>query len=234
VVRYVPLNVGIEYDERMVTPTQHGGKSPPRARREQIVQAARAAIEEHGPDALTSQIAQRAGLARPNVYRHFASKDDLDLEVARCASRELREEVRKRLDVCGSPLDVVRAPIAVQVIWADRHPNLYHFLVSRGYPRSARRREAERWEYAVEVTAAGARYFPRFADNPAAADLIVGLGGLIDASILDWLTRRTETCEQLVGRLTTQVWLIVDHHLRDVGVCLDPDMPLPQLEHPQS
>jgi AcrR family transcriptional regulator len=196
------------------------------ARRKQILKAARAAIEEHGPDALTGQIAERAGLARPNVYRHFNSKDDLDLAVARSAYQELRAEIRGRLDLCGSPLDVIRAPLAVQVVWADSHPNLYRFLVDRGYQRRSRQRSVA---FAAEVAAAGARYFPHFADNPDGADqIVIGLGGMIDASILAWLTRRSETREQLIDRLTTQAWLIIDHHLRRVGVGLEPTVPLPQ------
>jgi AcrR family transcriptional regulator len=196
------------------------------ARRKQILKAARAAIEQHGPDALTGQIAERAGLARPNVYRHFESKDDLDLAVARSAYRELRAKIQSRLGLCGSPLDVIRAPIAVQVIWADSHPNLYRFLVSRGLQLRSRQRSVA---FAAEVVAAGARYFPHFADNPDGADnIVIGLGGMIDASIVAWLARRTETSEQLIDRLTTQVWLIIDHHLRRVGVGVDPAVPLPQ------
>jgi AcrR family transcriptional regulator len=197
------------------------------ARREQILEAARAAIEEYGPDALTDQIAKRAGLARPNVYRHFDSKDDLDLAVARSAYQELRAEIRSRLNLCGSPLDVIRAPIAVQVIWADNHPNLYRFVISHGHQRRSRQPSVA---FADEVTTAGARYFPHFADNPDGADdIVIGLGGLIDASILAWLARRNQTREQLIDRLTTQAWLLIDHHLRDVGVGLDPAVPLPQM-----
>jgi AcrR family transcriptional regulator len=196
------------------------------AKRKRILKAARAAIEEHGPDALTCQIAELAGLARPNVYRHFDSKDDLHLAVARSAYQELRAEIRSRLDLCGSPLDVIRAPIAVQVIWADSHPNLYRFLVNRGHQRRSRHPSVA---FAAEVAAAGARYFPHFADNPDGADqIVIGLGGMIDASILAWLARRTESREHLIDRLTTQTWLIIDHHLRRFGVGLDPAVSLPQ------
>jgi AcrR family transcriptional regulator len=213
----------------VVKPPEGAGDAPPLARREQILEAARAVIEEHGPDALTGQIAERAGLARPNVYRHFSSKDELDLAVARSAYQELRAEVLARLDLSGSPLDMIRAPIAAQVVWADQHPNLYRFLVSRGYQRSSRQRKAARRHFAVELAAAGASYFPHFADNPdAAAAIIVGLGGLIDASILGWLNRPTESNERLIERLTTQAWLIIDHHLRESGVSLDPAVPVSQ------
>jgi AcrR family transcriptional regulator len=211
----------------VVTSPRRDEESPAFARRDQIVKAARAVIEEHGPDALTGQIAERAGLARPNVYRHFASKDELDLEVARDAYQELRAKVLTRMDMSRTPIEVIRAPIEAQVIWADKHPNLYRFLVSRGYQRSSQRRKAERRDFATELAAAGAQYFPHFADNPdTAAALIVGLGGLIDASVRAWLSRRTETRKGLINRLTLHAWLIIDHHLRDLGVHVDPDLPL--------
>jgi AcrR family transcriptional regulator len=186
-------------------------------------------IEEHGPDALTGQIAERAGLARPNVYRHFASKDELYLAVARGAYEELRAEIMTRMDLCGTLIEVIGAPIAAQVIWADQHPNLYRFLVTGGYHRFSRRRKAERRDFAAELVAAGARYFPHFADSPeTAATLVVELGGLIDASLLAWLNRRTETREGLIDRLTIHAWLIIDHELRELGVRVDADVPLPR------
>lgn len=217
------------YHQPVVKPPVDGGEPPTLARREQILAAARAVIEEYGPDALTGQIAERAGLARPNVYRHFSSKEELDLAVARSAYGQLRDEVLKRLDLSGSPLDVIRAPIAAQVTWAAQHPNLYRFLISRGYQRSSRKRQAARRDLAAEMAEAGARFFPHFADNrDAAAAVVVGLGGLIDASILGWLNRPAETRKRLIERLTAHAWLIIDHHLQESGVKLDPAVPLPQ------
>jgi AcrR family transcriptional regulator len=198
-------------------------------RHEQILDAARAAIEEHGPGALTGQIAERAGLARPNVYRHFSSKGDLDFAVARRAYQELRAEIRARLDLCGTPLDVIRAPIAAQVIWADSHQNVYRFLVSRGHQRSSQS-TAERSDFAAELAAAGARYIPHFAEDPDAAEAtLVAIIGLVDACVLRWLSRPLgSTRKQLIDQLTAHAWLIIDHHLREFGVYVDSLQPLPQ------
>ncbi|MCP9271553.1 TetR/AcrR family transcriptional regulator [Mycolicibacterium arenosum] len=202
-----------------------GGPRP--SRREQILAAARAAIEQYGPGAITGQIAEHAGLARPNVYRHFASKDDLDLELARMAYRELRAAITSRLDLCGTPLEVVRAPIEAQATWADEHPNLYRFLVSRGHQR--KRDDASRGAFAEELAAAGARYFPHFADDPDAAEAtLVSVIGLVDASVMRWLDGRVEDRDRVVDRLTAQAWLLIDHHLREFDVHLDPAVPLPE------
>jgi AcrR family transcriptional regulator len=212
-----------------MTPPKPGAVSPPVVRYEQIVEAARTAIEEHGPEALTGQIAKHAGLARPNVYRHFSSKDDLDRAVARSAYQELRAEVRARLNLCGTPLDVIRAPIETQLIWADKHRNLYRFLISRSHQRRFQQRTVERSNFAAEINEVAARYLPRLADDPDAAEAtLVGLIGLFDASVLSWLSRPVGTREQLIDRLTTQAWLILDYHLREFGIHLDPAVPLPQ------
>ena len=50
-----------------------------RERRTAIIRAAISAISEHGPDALTGQIADMAGVPRTHVYRHFEGKQALDL-----------------------------------------------------------------------------------------------------------------------------------------------------------
>lgn len=42
-----------------------------------LIEAATAAFAEHGVDASMGEIAQRAGVAKGTVFRHFASKEDL-------------------------------------------------------------------------------------------------------------------------------------------------------------
>jgi AcrR family transcriptional regulator len=211
-----------------VTPPNARTESQTPIRYDQILDAARNAIEEHGPDALTGQIAEFAGLARPNFYRHFSSKDDLDHALARRTYRELRAKIEARLDLPGTPMELVRALIGTQVSWAANHPNLYRFLVSRGYQRRSHE-VVEHSDLAAEIMAAAARYFPRLADHPDAVETtIVGLIGLFDASVLRWLSEPVGTREQLIDRLTAQAWLILEDHLHGFSIHVDPVMPLPQ------
>lgn len=196
-------------------------------RRRQIIDAAIAAIEENGPQALTGQIADKAGLARTHFYRHFASKEDLDLAVARHAQRDLTTRIRATLAVNGTPLEVIRAPVSQHVKWADENPNLYRFLVERGYRRSPEQPYRGGNAFASEIAVAAARYFPPFGVDPRGADRnIVAVMGILDASILWWLDNRDVTQNELVDRLTRQTWLIVNDRLRELGTSLDPNIPL--------
>jgi AcrR family transcriptional regulator len=196
-------------------------------RRRQIIDAAIAAIEESGPAALTGQIADKAGLARTHFYRHFASKEDLDLAVARHAQRDLTSRIRATLAVNGTPLEVIRAPVSQHVKWAQENPNLYRFLVDRGYRRSPEQPKRGGNAFAAEIAIAAARYFPPFGADPQGADRnIVTVMGLLDSSILWWLDTRDVTQDELVERLTRQTWLIVNDRLRELGNDLDPNVPL--------
>src|SRR6476620_9839609 len=47
------------------------------ARRAELVEAAVAAIDEHGPTASIADIAVSAGVSKPVLYRYFSDKDDL-------------------------------------------------------------------------------------------------------------------------------------------------------------
>lgn len=213
-----------------MTPPNARADSATLVRYDQILEAARTAIEDHGPDALTGQIAKLAGLARPNFYRHFSSKDDLDHVLARRTYHELRANIEARLGLSGNPLDVIRALVAAQVNWADAHPNLYRFLVIRGYQRRTHQQTVGRSDLATEIAAAIARYFPALTHNHDAVETtLVGLIGLFDASVLRWLGQPVGTREQLVDRLTKQAWLILDHQLRAFNIHVDPDMPLPKV-----
>jgi AcrR family transcriptional regulator len=98
-----------------------------------ILDAAISAIEEYGPDALTGQIAERAGVPRTHVYRHFDGKPALDLAVSRAVARQLSERFRAAMSVHGSTREIVHALIEPFLEWVEANPNLYRFLARHAF-----------------------------------------------------------------------------------------------------
>jgi AcrR family transcriptional regulator len=94
----------------------------PRAeRRRQLVDAAAAAFLAKGHDATTvEEVAERAGVSRLIVYRHFAGKEDL----YRAVLTSVTEQLRARVDtdhpvgIVATLVDIARArPDAFRLLW---------------------------------------------------------------------------------------------------------------------
>lgn len=191
-------------------------------RRTRIVQAAAEAVEEHGLGVGTAQIAERAGVARPHVYRHFDSKDDLDAEVARWAATALVEHVRPTLTRTGTPMEIIRGVIAAAVAWAEEHPNLYRFMAARQQTKALQRVRLGRTRFLGEVLEASAAYLRSTeAGVEAPPRVMAGLMGMVDASIIWWLDHGDEAREELVDRLSRQVWLVLGDLVSEMGVPID-------------
>ena len=201
-------------------------------RRAAIIQAAIAAIEAHGPDALTGQIADMAGVPRTHVYRHFDGKQALDLAVSRHAAREIGEVIRTGLSTRGSALDVIRASINEHLSWIEAHPNLYRFLAQHAYAIAATGSAADdaKAAFAAELTALLQGYMQLFGVDTAPAErVIVGVVGLVDTTAAWWLEHRDISREDLTAELTAEVWLIIDRTAAKLGLDLDPNAELPPL-----
>ena len=57
------------------------------ARREQIIEAARACVQEHGLEAVSMEmIIAKSGLSTGAVYRYFAGKDEIMTAAVTCVS----------------------------------------------------------------------------------------------------------------------------------------------------
>ncbi|MCE5289534.1 MAG: TetR/AcrR family transcriptional regulator [Nocardiaceae bacterium] len=183
-------------------------------RRQKIIEAATKAIEEFGPDAAIGVTADLAGLPRPHIYRHFDSKAELDQAVARHAARLLGRRVRPTLSASGSPVGIIRAASHEVVAWASAHPNLYRFR--------ALRRDAPAVQ---EYGRAAAAYLQRLGhDAVFPAQVVAAVVGLADASVLWWLDNPDQlTDDELVDKLTRQVWLLVEQAVRDLGIDAEPD-----------
>ncbi len=79
-----------------------------RRRRLAIITAAIEAIGEFGPEASTAQIAERAGVPRTHVYRHFEGKQALDLAVSSHVAAQIGEQIRTGLATRGSARAIIR------------------------------------------------------------------------------------------------------------------------------
>jgi AcrR family transcriptional regulator len=199
-------------------------------RRAAVIEAAVAAIDEHGPGVGMAQIAERAGIPRPNVYRHFASKDQLDDEVARYASRELIGRIRPALARGGTPLQVIRGAVAPSFAYAAEHPHLYRFLAAQRQTRALHRARTGRPQMLSEVVATISAYVDTVPDMRVPPEgVLAGLMGMIDASVLWWLDHKDETEDEAVDRVARQIQLVLADLLAQLGLSIPDDLVLDPL-----
>ena len=99
----------------------------PRAR--EIATAARAVLDEEGPEALTMRrVADRLGIQAPSIYKHLAGKEALEAAVISQGFSELAEVFEAA--VAGSP-DPLGALAAAYRAFALERPHLYRLMTER-------------------------------------------------------------------------------------------------------
>lgn len=199
--------------------SRQGHRAPVRDR---IIQAAAEAIEQSGPDAATSQIAELAGVARPHVYRHFSSKEELLHEVARYAAGSLKDRVLPALEADGAAVDWIREPVKQAVLWASENPGLFLFLMGRSQARDLQRGRAGRSHFLGQIVESAETHLKRAGYDGVPLDaLFAGLKGMVDTSIIWWVRHQDEERDALVDRLARQVGLVVQNLLAEHGITVD-------------
>lgn len=194
-------------------------------RRMRVILAAADAIDELGPDVGMAQIADRAGVQRPNVYRLFDGKEQLDTEVARFAASELVRRVRPRFSRPGTSTEIISGVIDAALAWAAEHPNLYRFVAAQRQTKTWHRARMGRTRFLGEIVDAMGAYMRssnRLAHDPPDG-VLAGLMGMVDASIIWWLDHHDETQEQVTARLTRQVEIVLRDVLEQAGVSVAED-----------
>jgi AcrR family transcriptional regulator len=203
-----------------------------RERRVAIITAAIEAIEQYGPDVLTAQIADRAGVPRTHVYRHFDGKQALDLAVSRHVAREIGETIRAGLAATGSARAIIGGAIDQHLRWVEAHPNLYRFLAQHAYAvakTGTRNADDAKTAFATELTRLLERYLAMFdLDTAPAERVIIGVVGMVDSTAAWWLEHPDVPRAELTTELTEQSWLIIARTTRELGLdTLGIDQPLP-------
>ncbi|MEU7789708.1 TetR/AcrR family transcriptional regulator [Amycolatopsis sp. NPDC049159] len=193
-------------------------------RRAEFVDAALAAIAEHGPEVSTEQIAERAGVARTRLYRHFADAADLQRAIAERAAELVTAELAPLWHPSGSPNEMISAVISTHLRWLTEHVHLHRYLLRTGPGTTD-----VRGTIARHLSGLFSGYLTAFGLDPAPADTIAfGLVGYVESATTRWLDHPgTLSLAQLTDQLTGTIWAMLDHTLRAGGVEVDPDRPLP-------
>ncbi|HBH00088.1 MAG TPA: TetR family transcriptional regulator [Rhodobacteraceae bacterium] len=128
--------------------------------REALIEATIDLIEEKGPQGFTiAEAAKRAGVSAAAPYRHFAGRDDLIAEVARCGFVLFAELMEFAYDDGGpSALSAFLATGRAYLAFAEKHPGYYMAMFESGVPLNATPELARASERATAIlTLAAAR-----------------------------------------------------------------------------
>jgi AcrR family transcriptional regulator len=99
------------------------------SRRADLVAAAVAAIDEHGPGASIAEIATSAGVSKPVLYRYFSDKADLYRAVGHWGADQVTQALLPALAEPGPMRDrVYRACDAYLTLIAE-HPQVFLLLI---------------------------------------------------------------------------------------------------------
>jgi AcrR family transcriptional regulator len=97
--------------------------------RERILAAAERCIDRHGIRKTTmDDIASEVGLTRPNVYRYFADRDDLLIELITRHARALQDRERKSISRQSSLADQIVEGVLYTAEHGRRDPLTRHII----------------------------------------------------------------------------------------------------------
>ncbi len=105
----------------------------PRAR--QIIDAARALLEEVGSDGLTMRrLASEIGIKAPSLYKHFTGRPALELALAEVGLEETGLVLHAA--VAGAEDDPVTALLGAYRACGRANPELYRLITAHTFPRA--------------------------------------------------------------------------------------------------
>lgn len=201
-------------------------------RRLNILDAALQVIEAKPPgtEFHVQQIAQRAGLNRTVVYRHFVDRADLDAAIRTHIIASLQAELAPVVSLEGTVNEIILRIISTYVDWTVAHQALHAFAVQevtgpfqQGVDQIATMLSDL---INVSITMLGAE----LEDHELALvdPLSHGLVGAVFGAVRRWLARevREPSAARLSELLAMSIWNLLDGHVRRLGVVLDPDLPL--------
>jgi len=208
------------------------------SRRQLIIDAALSATEAAPPGTVVPlhDIAERAGVVRTVVYRHFADRAELDYAMQQRALEMLRDAVTDSLALEGSITQIIERIVTAYVNWAADHPEL-HRIATDERLGGARDLEmtiadiADRLEALLNLAIALLSVDLTAEDTQAMDPLVFGLVGQAFGTVRRWLRQRDREPDAatLAKFIARSVWFQIDGHARDRGIELDPEVDITEL-----
>jgi AcrR family transcriptional regulator len=100
------------------------------ARREEILETATLLFAEHGfSDAVTQALADRLGVGKGTIYRHFCSKRELFLAAADRVMRKMQERIDANIAGIDDGLEKIARGIATFLEFFAEHPPYVELLI---------------------------------------------------------------------------------------------------------
>lgn len=189
-------------------------------RRAELVAAAVAAIDDHGPSASIAEIAASAGVSKPVLYRYFADKDDLYRAVGQWGAEQVMQSLVPALLAEGPMREkVYRACGEYFGLLAD-HPQVFLLLIEHrtsGDPIADGKEQI-----ATSLAKLMGDTLRRLGVDAAGAEPwahgVVGMGLAVGEW---WLRRDIMTRESAADYLAAFLWNAFSGFAADHGVGLD-------------
>ncbi|MFW3169847.1 TetR family transcriptional regulator [Geodermatophilus sp. CPCC 206100] len=182
-----------------------------RARREQLVDAAVAAVGRHGAGVGMDEIAATAGTSKTVVYRHFADRTELHVAVCARVAGQLTARLREAMAGAPGPRPMLAAAVDTYLAFLEADPELYRFVVR--HPQPDRPSAGDPIGSLAELVGEQAAALAAVALSDAGRDPVAaqpwghGLVGLV-RSAADWWLRagRPLPRADLAAHLTDLAW----------------------------
>ncbi len=199
-------------------------------RHRRFVDAALRVLEAQGPELLMDAVAAEAGVTKPVLYRYFSDKAALLRALDERGSEILLDRLLPAINAGSPALARVRDAVGAYFAVIDEHPNLYWLLARRANTEGGGGDPIHRGKefIATALTAVIGDYLRIFGlDSGAAEPWAHGLTGLVESTGEWWLRRRSMSRAHVVGYVTELIWQALSGVLREAGITVDPDRPLP-------
>jgi AcrR family transcriptional regulator len=178
-------------------------------RREELVEAAVAAVVRHGPDVDMEQVAAQAGVSKPVLYRYFADKAELWTAVGEHVARTVVDAVTPAVSTVDAKRELIAVAIEAYLTAIESQPQLYRFVMHQsGAPGMAHIVEGASRSIASELARViGDRLRALGLDAGGAQPWAYGIVGMVQ-SVGDWwiLHSRPMSRAALTEYLTTLLW----------------------------